>query len=159
MAQLDDFVDGVSIHLGNTDASNVPRIAVVFAARQALKKFCDESFAYIVNAFDPLIDINRPLTDSDLALTRLDKRCELSLPANTHIIKVWRLTDNHCEHDGWLASARYGYPNIINLNDKQRRTDNVVCHCQSVRPQTSVRTIFLIITMMVCYLARLLTCR
>ena len=75
MAQLDDFVDGISIHLGNNDASNVPRIAVVFAARQALKKFCDESLAYIVNAFDPLIDTSRPLTESDLALTRLDKHC------------------------------------------------------------------------------------
>ena len=126
MAQLDDFVDGISIHLGNSDASNVPRIAVVFAARQALKKLCDESFAYIVNAFDPLIDIDRPLTDSDLSLTRLNKRCELNLPANTHIIKVWRLTDNRCEHERWLDSAEYGYPNIINLDDKQRHTDNVV---------------------------------
>ena len=48
MIHLDEFVDGVSVHLGNADASNVPRLAIVFAARQALKRFCDESFAYVV---------------------------------------------------------------------------------------------------------------
>lgn len=126
MAQLDDFVDGVSIHLGNADASNVPRIAIVFAARQALKRFCDESFAYVVNAFDPLVDTNKLASDSDLIMSRTGKRCEIDLPANTHIIKLWRLTNDCCEHDGWLDSAIYTYPNIINLDDKQRRTDNIV---------------------------------
>ena len=126
MAQLDDFVDGVSVHLGNAGASNVPRIVVVFAARQAFKRFCDESHAYIVSAFDPLSDVDRLVTDLNVPMTRLGKQCTLTLPEHTHIVKVWRLTDGCCEHDRSLASSVYIYPNIINLDDKNRKTDNVV---------------------------------
>jgi hypothetical protein len=46
MIQLDNFVDGVSIHLGTQTAGSVPRTAVIFAARQAVKQFCDDSLAY-----------------------------------------------------------------------------------------------------------------
>lgn len=125
MAQLDDFVDGISVHLGNNDASNVPQMAIVFAARQALKRFCDESYAYIVNAFDPLTDTDRLITDSDLSLTRLDKRCELNLPENTYIIKVWQLSDSCCDYDN-LTDAIHSYPNIINLHASDNKTDDVV---------------------------------
>lgn len=126
MAQLEDFVDGISVHLGNSDASNVPRIAIVFAARQALKRFCDESYAYIVNAFDPLVETDRATTESDLSLTRNDRHCQLDLPEHTHIIKVWRLTNDDCEHYNQLGGAIHTYPDTINLDNKDSRADNIV---------------------------------
>ena len=125
MVALDEFVDGVSVHLGNNDASNVPRLAVVFAARQALKRFCDESFAYVVNAFDPLAGTNQVLSPNDFHLSVTDRRCEIAIPDDTHIIKVWQLSDECCDAQGLLDSI-HSYPNIINLPADDSKTDNVV---------------------------------
>lgn len=124
MVQLEEFVDGISIHLGSAGASSVPRIAVVFAARQVIKRFCDESLSYIANAFDVAdIDSNRQPSLSDIEMVRVDRRCELSLPADTHIIKVWSSSESACQHsDDYI----YDYPNIINLHDDQEKTDQVV---------------------------------
>lgn len=127
MIQLDEFVDGVSIHLGNAGASSVPRIAVVFAAKQAVKKFCDDSLSYIVNAFDPTDErnINRAPSPTSLYMNRMERQCRLSLPRNTHIVKVWQLSDHACQPNDELA-ATYDYPNIINLDDEHTNIGNVV---------------------------------
>ncbi len=127
MIQLDEFVDGVSIHLGNAGTSSVPRIAIIFAARQAVKQFCDESLSYIVSAFDPLADenIDRQPTVNTIYMNRLDKECQLTLPRNTHIIKVWQLTDKTCQQSDELYLI-YDYPNTVSLYDEHTDADNVV---------------------------------
>lgn len=127
MVQLDEFVNGVSVHLGNAGASSVPRVAIVFAARQAVKQFCDESFSYIVNAFDPTDDknIDRHPTSTSIYMSRIEKECRLTLPRNTHIVKVWQLADCACQPNDELDSI-YDYPNVINLYDNHADTTNVI---------------------------------
>lgn len=125
MVSLDEFVDGVSVHLGNSDASGVPRLAIEFAARQTVKRFCDESLSYIVSAFDVSdIDSARQPTLADIEMSRVDRRCELTLPASTHIIKVWRLSG---ECDARLGrDFTYDYPNVVSLSHKHIKAENVV---------------------------------
>ncbi|WP_201595320.1 hypothetical protein [Psychrobacter vallis] len=127
MIQLDEFVDGVSIHLGNAGTSTVPRIAIIFAARQVVKQFCDESLSYIVHAFDPTDDKNteRQPTSTSIYMSRIDKQCRLALPRNTHIIKVWQLADCTCQPNDEL-DVIYDYPNMVNLYDNHADTSNVV---------------------------------
>lgn len=127
MVQLDEFVNGVSVHLGNAGASSVPRVAIVFAARQAVKQFCDKSLSYIVNAFDPTDDknIDRHPTSTSIYMSRIEKECRLTLPRNTHIVKVWQLADCACQPNDELDSI-YDYPNVINLYDNHADTTNVI---------------------------------
>lgn len=126
MVQLEEFVDGISIHLGNADASGVPRIAIIFAARQAVKRFCDESLSYIASAYEMAdIDNDRQPLLSDIEMIRVDRRCELTLPMDTHIIKVWSLSSNACERQqSW--DYIYDYPNFINLPSDNYRGDQIV---------------------------------
>lgn len=126
MISFDEFVDGVSIHLGNAGNSGVPNIAIIFAVRQAVKQFCDESLSYVVKAFDTTdASIAGTSALTDIEMTRLEDRCELTLPASTHIIKVWRLTDSYCRPID-LSDYTYDFPNIIMLNDKNDKADDVV---------------------------------
>ena len=127
MIQLDEFVDGVSIHLGNAGTSSVPRVAIIFAARQAVKKFCDDSLSYIVNAFDPTHEDNhsRAPSSNNVYMSRIEQQCRLSLPRNTHIIKVWQLSDCACQPDDEL-DVIYNYPNVVNLYKKDTDSSNVV---------------------------------
>lgn len=117
MVDLDEFVNGISVHLGNSDSSKVPQIAIEFAARQTVKRFCDDSLSYIVSAFDASkIDHNRQPLLSDIEMTQSGGRCELTLPANTHIIKVWRVQGYHDWCDAAGRNYVYDYPNVVRLD-------------------------------------------
>lgn len=126
MINFDEFVDGVSVHLGNADTSSVPHMAIIFAVRQAVKRFCDESLSYIVKAFNTVdADIGYVPALSDIEMVRLDDRCELTLPTSTHIIKVWSLSARTCRAID-LSDYTYDYPNLITLSNKRDKSDNVV---------------------------------
>lgn len=125
MIQFDNFVDGVSVHLGTQTAGAVPRTAIVFAVRQAVKRFCDESLSYIVRASDDYTkntDINEPMR---VYLTRNDKQCQLALPRNTFIKKIWQVSDGCCSRNA-LAGVWHEYPNTVWLGDKKDKADDVV---------------------------------
>lgn len=125
MVQFDNFVDGVSIHLGTQTAGAVPRTAIIFAVRQAVKQFCDESLAYIVRASaDNQLATAPNFNPAQVFMTQTGKQCELTLPRNTHIIKVWQTSRCPCQRVA--DDILYDFPNIIWLNDENDKADEVV---------------------------------
>lgn len=125
MIQLDNFVDGVSVHLGTQTAGSVPRTAVIFAARQAVKQFCDDSLAYIVRASDDPQKNNAITDTSRVFMMRQGTNCQLALPRNTFIKKVWQLSDGCCGRKA-LNKATHNYPNVIELFNEKDKADDVV---------------------------------
>jgi hypothetical protein len=90
VAEYDDFLPGINIHIGN----EVPRLAMLYAVKSVVRKFCDESKIWVHDC-------------SAIDVIQEQLMYPLDVPNDSVICKVWSITGRKDIGDYYQCPAHH----------------------------------------------------